>query len=31
MVTHWPRCEADALLYKLADRLQKKTFEALAN
>ena len=31
MVTHWSRCEADALVYKLADRLQKKTFEALAN
>ena len=31
MVTHWPRCEADALVDKLADRLDKKTFEALCN
>ena len=31
MVTHWPKCEANALVDKLADRLEKKTFEALAN
>ena len=31
MVTHWPKCEAHALVDKLADRLEKKTFEALAN
>ena len=30
MVTHWPKCEAHALVDKLADRLEK-TFEALAN
>ena len=30
-MTHWRRCEADALVYKLADRLEKKTFEALGN
>ena len=31
MVTHWPRYEADALVDKLADRLENKTFEALGN
>ena len=33
MVTHRPRprCEADALVDKLADRLENKTFEALGN
>ena len=31
MVTHLPRCEADALVDKLADRLENKTFEALSN
>ena len=31
MVTHWPTCEADALVYKLADRLEKKSFEAFGN
>ena len=31
MVTHWPRCEADAVVDKVADRLEKKTFEALGN
>ena len=30
-MTHWPRCEADALVDKLAHRLDKKTFEALGN
>ena len=30
-MTHLPRCEADALVDKLADRLEKKTFEALGN
>ena len=29
MVTHWPACEADALVNKLADRLEKKSVEAL--
>ena len=28
---HLRRCEADALVDKLADRLEKKTFEALGN
>ena len=31
MVAHWPRCEADALVDKVADRLEKKAFEALGN
>ena len=31
MVTHRPRCEADALVDKMADRLENKTFEALGN
>ena len=31
LVTHWPRCEADALVDKLADRQENKTFEALGN
>ena len=31
MVTHLPRCEADALVDKMADRLENKTFEALGN
>ena len=31
MVTHLPRCEADALVDKLADRLENKTFEAFSN
>ena len=31
MVTHWPTCEADALVNKLADRLEKKSVEALGN
>ena len=31
MVTHWPTFEADALVNKLADRLEKKSVEALAN
>ena len=31
MVTHLPRCEADALDDKMADRLENKTFEALGN
>ena len=29
MVTNWPTCEADALVDKLAERLEKKSFEAL--
>ena len=29
MVTHWPRCETDVLVDKLADRLEKTTFQAL--
>jgi len=28
LVTHWPRCESDALVDKLAYRLEKNTFEA---
>ena len=31
MVTHLPSCEADALVDKMADRLENKTFEALGN
>ena len=31
MVTHRLRCEADALVDKMADRLENKTFEALGN
>ena len=31
MMTHWPTCEADALVNKLADRLENKLFEALGN
>ena len=31
MVTHRPMCEADAVVDKVADRLEKKTFEALGN
>ena len=30
-MTHLRRCEVDALVDKLADRLEKKTFEALGN
>ena len=30
-MTHLRRCEADVLVDKLADRLEKKTFEALGN
>ena len=30
-MTDLRRCEADALVDKLADRLEKKTFEALGN
>ena len=30
-MAHLRRCEADALVDKLADRLEKKTFEALGN
>ena len=30
-MTHLRRCEADAVVDKLADRLEKKTFEALGN
>ena len=30
-MTHLRRFEADALVDKLADRLEKKTFEALGN
>ena len=30
-MTHLRRCETDALVDKLADRLEKKTFEALGN
>ena len=31
LVKHRPRCEADALVDKMADRLKNKTFEALGN
>ena len=31
MVTHRPRFKAGALVDKLADRLENKTFEALGN
>ena len=31
MVTHRPRCEANVLVDKMADRLENKTFEALGN
>ena len=31
MVNHRPRCEADALVDKMAARLKNKTFEALGN
>ena len=31
MVTHRPRCEADALVDRMADRLENETFEALRN
>ena len=31
MVTPRPRCDADALVDKMADRLENKTFEALGN
>ena len=31
MVTHLPRCKADALVDKMAHRLENKTFEALGN
>ena len=31
MVTHRLRCEADALVDKMADRLENRTFEALGN
>ena len=31
LVTHLPRCEADALVDKMAARLENKTFEALGN
>ena len=31
LVTHLPRCEADVLVDRLADRLENKTFEALGN
>ena len=31
MVTHRPRCEADALVDRMADRLENETFEALGN
>ena len=31
MVTRWPRCKVDALVDTLADRLEKKTLEALGN
>ena len=31
MVTHRPRCEADALVDRMADRLENKTFEVLGN
>ena len=31
MVKHRPRCEADELVDKMADRLKNKTFEAFGN
>ena len=31
LVTHRPRCKADALVDKMADRLENKTFDALGN
>ena len=31
MVTHQLRCEADALVDKMAERLENKTFETLGN
>ena len=30
-MTHLRRCDGEALVDKLADRLEKKTFEALGN
>ena len=29
--THWPKCKAEVLVDKLADRLEKKSFEPLSN
>lgn len=31
MVTQWLKCEAHALVDKLAEKIGKKTFEALEN